>query len=90
MPRVGGAYAYTYEVSGDFAGFVVGWALWLAEVAALGIFPVAVVRYFTFFFPSLMLQGRNNKVVFISCITYINIRGTKLAGRANDVLTIAN
>ena len=31
MPRVGGAYAYAREVWGDFSGFVVGWALWLAE-----------------------------------------------------------
>jgi basic amino acid/polyamine antiporter, APA family len=90
VPRVGGAYAYAREVWGDFAGFVVGWALWLAEVAALAVFPVAFVRYLTFFFPSLTVaEGAIIKLLFISCITYVNIRGTKLAGRANDVLTIA-
>jgi len=44
VPKVGGAYAYAREVWGDFAGFIVGWALWLAEVAALAVFPVAFVR----------------------------------------------
>src|SRR5674476_923934 len=38
VPNGGGAYAYAREVWGDFAGFIVGWALWLAEVAALAVF----------------------------------------------------
>ncbi len=90
VPKVGGAYAYAREVWGDFAGFVVGWALWLAEVAALAVFPVAFVRYLSFFFPSLTFaEGAVVKLLFIASITYVNIRGTKLAGRTNDVLTIA-
>jgi len=90
VPRVGGAYAYAREVWGDFSGFVVGWALWLAEVAALAVFPVAFVRYLTFFLPALTTaEGAAIKVLFIASITYVNIRGTKMAGRANDVLTIA-
>ena len=85
VPRVGGPYAYAREVWGDFAGFIVGWPLWVAEVAALAVFPVAFVRYFTFFFPALTpVEG-----VVIASITYVNVRGTKMAGRANDVLTIA-
>ncbi|MGZ4870109.1 MAG: APC family permease [Halobacteriota archaeon] len=90
VPKVGGAYAYAREVWGDFAGFIVGWALWLAEVAALAVFPVAFVRYLSFFLPSLTVaEGAIIKLLFIASITYVNIRGTKLAGRANDVLTIA-
>ena len=90
VPKVGGAYAYAREVWGDFAGFIVGWALWLAEVAALAVFPVAFVRYLSFFFPSITVtEGAIIKLLFIASITYVNIRGSKLAGRANDVLTIA-
>ena len=90
VPRVGGAYAYAREVWGDFAGFIVGWALWLAEVAALAVFPVAFVRYLSFFFPSITAaEAAIIKILFIASITYVNIRGSKVAGRANDVLTIA-
>ena len=90
VPKVGGAYAYAREVWGDFAGFIVGWALWLAEVAALAVFPVAFVRYLSFFFPPITVtEGAIIKLLFIASITYVNIRGSKLAGRANDVLTIA-
>ncbi len=53
MPRVGGPFAYACEVWGDFAGFLVGWPLWIAEVAALAVMPVAFVRYLTYFVPSL-------------------------------------
>ncbi len=53
IPKAGGTYAYAQQAWGDFAGFIVGWGLWIAEVAALAVFPVAFVRYLTFFIPSL-------------------------------------
>ena len=34
VPRVGGSFAYAREAWGDFAGFMVGWSLWIAEIAA--------------------------------------------------------
>ncbi len=90
VPRVGGAYSYARLAWGNFTGFIVGWALWLAEVAALAVFPVAFVRYLTFFFPDLTwIQGAAVKFLFIFAITYTNIRGTKTAGRTNDALTLA-
>lgn len=90
VTRVGGAYSYVRVAWGDFAGFIVGWALWLAEVAALAVFPVAFVRYLSFFFPDLTwVQGAAIKSLFIVAITYTNVRGAKTAGRANDALTLA-
>jgi len=89
-PRVGGPFAYACEVWGDFAGFLVGWPLWIAEVAALAVMPVAFVRYLSYFIPSLTLvQGAVIKILFVVIIAYVNVRGVKAAGRANDVLTIA-
>jgi len=35
-----------------------------------------------------VLQGDIIKIVFVAVIAYINVRGTKAAGRVNDVLTI--
>jgi APA family basic amino acid/polyamine antiporter len=53
LPKVGGPYAYAKEAWGSFAGFVVGWSLWLAEWVSLAVFPVAFVRYLMFFTPNL-------------------------------------
>ncbi|MGZ4901446.1 MAG: amino acid permease [Halobacteriota archaeon] len=90
VPRVGGSFAYACEAWGDFAGFLVGWPLWIAEVAALAVMPVAFVRYLTYFFPTLTFaQGAVIKVLFVATIGYVNLRGAKAAGRANDILTIA-
>jgi APA family basic amino acid/polyamine antiporter len=47
VPQVGGSFAYAHQAWGDFAGFLVGWPLWIAEVAALAVMPVAFVRYLT-------------------------------------------
>jgi len=53
LPRVGGPYAYAKEAWGPFAGFIVGWSLWLAEWVSLAVFPVAFTRYLMFFMPNL-------------------------------------
>ncbi|MGZ4914753.1 MAG: APC family permease [Halobacteriota archaeon] len=90
VPKVGGAFAYVSEAWGDFAGFLVGWPLWIAEVAGLAVMPVAFVRYLSYFVPSLtVLQGDVIKIVFVAAIAYINVRGAKAAGQVNDILTIA-
>jgi amino acid transporter len=53
VPKVGGPYAYAKAAWGPFAGFIVGWSLWLAEWVSLAVFPVAFTRYLMFFFPNL-------------------------------------
>ena len=53
LPKVGGPYAYARAAWGPFAGFIVGWSLWLAEWISLAVFPVAFTQYLMFFFPGL-------------------------------------
>jgi len=89
LPRVGGPYAYVKEVSSPFPGFMVGWALLLAEWFSLAVFPVAFAQYFTSLIPGIgpagvvLLKG-----AFIVFVIGTNLIGTKAAGRTNDLLTI--
>jgi APA family basic amino acid/polyamine antiporter len=89
LPKVGGPYAYAKEAWGPFAGFIVGWSLWLAEWISLAVFPVAFTRYLMFFLPNLewmyqiIVRG-----LFVALLTATNIVGVKAAGRMNDILTI--
>src|SRR5512136_1829988 len=53
LPKVGSPYAYAHAAWGPFAGFIVGWTLWLAEWTSLAVFPVAFTRYFRFFIPNI-------------------------------------
>jgi APA family basic amino acid/polyamine antiporter len=57
LPKVGGPYAYAKGVWGPFAGFIVGWSLWLAEWVSLAVFPLAFKRYLMFFFPNQMFYA---------------------------------
>jgi amino acid transporter len=89
LPRVGGPYAYAKDAWGPFPGFIVGWSLWLAEWISLAVFPVAFVRYLTFFQPNLdPLSQILIKVLFVAFLITTNIFGVKAAGRTNDALTI--
>ncbi len=90
LPKVGGPYAYAKEAWGPFAGYIVGWSLWLAEWMSLAVFPVAFTRYLMFFIPNLEWAYQTlAKLFFVSFLAAINIIGVKAAGKANDILTIA-
>jgi amino acid transporter len=89
LPRVGGPYAYVKEVSTPFVGFMVGWALLLAEWFSMAVFPVAFAQYFTSLVPGVNSVGVVLlKAAFIVFIIGSNVIGVKAAGRANDALTI--
>jgi amino acid transporter len=89
VPKVGGPYAYAHEAWGPFAGFTVGWSLWLAEWMSLAVFPVAFTQYLMFFFPSLTQPLQLVvKTLFVLFLILTNVVGVKAAGRTNDVLTI--
>ena len=89
MPKVGGSYAYTREVAGPFSGFMVGWALLLAEWFSLAVFPVAFVQYFLQLYPNLdQTLQLLLKAIFVVIVALTNIYGVKTAGKFNDVLTV--
>jgi amino acid transporter len=89
LPRVGGPYAYARKAWGPFAGFSVGWALWLAEWISLAVFPIAFTRYLMFFLPSLDTMSQIAvKGLFVLFLIFTNIVGVKSAGRTNDALTL--
>jgi len=90
LPKVGGPYAYAKGAWGPFAGFIVGWSLWLAEWISLAVFPLAFTRYLMFFFPSMDFVTQSViKGFFVAFLAVTNIVGVRAAGRVNDVLTLA-
>jgi len=88
VPRVGGPFAFVSEAFDDFFGFLTGWSLWIAEMLALPVFAIAFVQYLDYLVPLDSLQEILVKGLFIFTLTAINIRGVKVAGRVNDVLTL--
>jgi amino acid transporter len=89
LPKVGGPYAYAHAAWGSFAGFIVGWSLWLAEWMSLAVFPVAFTQYLMYFLPGLnQISQIVVKLLFVAFLITSNVVGVKAAGRTNDLLTI--
>jgi amino acid transporter len=88
LPKVGGPYAYAKEAWGPFAGFVVGWSLWLAEWVSLAVFPLAFVQYLGVFVTLSFPVQTIVKGLFVAFLVTTNIVGVKAAGKTNDVLTV--
>jgi len=89
LPKVGGPYADVREAWGPFAGFIIGWSLWLAEWISLAVFPLAFTRYLMFFFPNLEWMYQTLvKGLFVAFLALTNIIGVKAAGKINDFLTV--
>jgi amino acid transporter len=89
LPKVGGPYAYAHAAWGPFAGFIVGWSLWLAEWISLAVFPVAFTQYLMFFLPGLnWISQVTVRALFIVFLIATNIVGVRAAGKTNDILTV--
>jgi APA family basic amino acid/polyamine antiporter len=89
VKQVGGPYAYARHAFGHFSGFITGWSLWLAELAALCVFPLAFATYLAFFIPISTFATKAVAIFFFSLFLFVtNYYGIKSAARTNDVLTI--
>src|SRR6202012_1539406 len=54
LPKTtGGPYAYTHQVFGDFAGFLVAWGYYIATIAANAAITISFVSALSTFFPAL-------------------------------------
>lgn len=68
---------------GLFSGLIVGWSLWLAEWITLAVFPIAFVRYLTYFLPALDVYTQALIMsLFVLFLIITNILGVKATGRA--------
>ena len=87
----GGPYAYVERAFGGFAGFAVGWMLWvtgtIATAAVATIFADSVQRMVP---THPLLHGRTTVLALVfGIVAAINVLGVKFGARLNIVSTIA-
>jgi amino acid transporter len=99
MPAEGGYYHWIKQAFGPFAGFMAGWMNWVVSWVDVAIYPVLAAYYLGYFFPALR-QGTTIggmevpgwvlswlvALVLIWAISYLNVRGARLAGLTTDWL----
>lgn len=89
-PSTGGAYQYTKEAFGDFAGFLSAWLYWNGSWIGNAAIIVAITSY-----ASVVIPALNNSVIsilFSSAIlwifTIVNILSVKIAGKLQSFVTV--
>ncbi|WP_294161132.1 amino acid permease [uncultured Clostridium sp.] len=89
-PSTGGAYQYTKEAFGDFAGFLSAWLYWNGSWIGNAAIIVAITSYASAVFPS--LNNSLFSIIFSSAIlwifTSINILSVKVAGKLQAFVTV--
>lgn len=89
-PSTGGAYQYTKEAFGEFAGFLSAWLYWNGSWIGNAAIIVAIASYSAAIIPA--LQNPLVSIIFTSAIlwgvTILNIVGVKQAGKIQSFVTV--
>jgi amino acid transporter len=89
MPVAGGFYRWSRAAFGDFWGFLAGWWNWSASFLLGGSYAVLFADYLMFYFPQ--ITGWKHwavSFVLIALITWLNIRGIQMVGKAATVFEL--
>ncbi|MDU2683149.1 MAG: amino acid permease [Clostridium sp.] len=89
-PSTGGAYQYTKEAFGEFAGFLSAWLYWNGSWIGNAAIIVALASYSAAIIPA--LNNPLASIIYTSSIlwifTIINIVGVKKAGKIQSFVTV--
>lgn len=87
-PSEGGAYAYARDAFGERAGFLVGWAMLLAQLLGAAVFPNAFLQYVHGFAPDMpWWQDALVKAGFVLLVLALNLVPAKSASRLGAALS---
>lgn len=99
MPVEGGYYHWVKQAFGPFAGYMAGWMNWVVSWVDVSIYPVLAAYYLGYFIPALRsgatifgievsatVLSWLVAVVLIWSISYLNVRGARLAGLTTNWL----
>ncbi|MEY8356671.1 APC family permease [Lachnospiraceae bacterium 54-53] len=86
----GGAYIYTKEAFGNFAGFEVGFMKYVVQITAWATMTVGFVTALSAIIPSVS-QGPARSIIIVALVTglsIINLLGVDVAKHVNNIATI--
>ncbi len=90
LPMAGGPYAYAQAAFGPFAGFITAWSYWILLWAGNGAIAVAIASSLSLILPGIGQTPGAPAVLAVGCVwllTWVNIRGVRLAGTFSVVTT---
>lgn len=90
-PRSGGAYVYTREAFGDFAGFLVAWSYWVSAVVGNAAIVTSVVGYVGGLYAPLASSPWSQFAVAQVCLwglCWLNVRGVRQSAIVQMVIMV--
>jgi amino acid transporter len=86
----GGAYLYTRAAFGRFAGFEIGWMLWVTRVASWASIVNGLVDALGFYWPVVRTGPSRTGmlILLVAAITAVNVRGIRQSAWVVNTLTI--
>lgn len=86
----GGSYLYAREAFGSFAGFQIGWMIWLTRISSAAALSNALADAVARFWPAGGSGAGRLAVIVVSLgfLTWVNIVGVRSAARTGVVLVI--
>ncbi len=86
----GGAYAYTNEAFGGFAGFEIGWLFWVTRLTAFAANCNLMISYMGFFYEPISTGALRvfSITLIVFGLMWLNITGVKGTANATSILTI--
>lgn len=91
IPKTGGAYEYSRIAFGNFMGFISAWLYWNGSWIGNATIFIVLITYLGEVIPILTtnsLVGFIFATVILWVTTYINIKGTKVAGVMASAITV--
>lgn len=89
FPKTGGPHAYVQATFGKTAAFFTGWTYWVISWFSTTAVVIASIGYLS---PFIGERSPNTylalEIILLFIITWINLKGIRLAGRAGFILTL--
>ncbi len=87
----GGPYLYSRQAFGPATGFMIGWLMWIARVAAFAANTSIMLGYLGLFWPALATGATRSAAIcaITILITAVNLVGVRDVALATNLITIA-
>lgn len=89
LPQAGGFYVYARRAYGDGAGFAVGWADWINNVATLAYAPITAMTFLVGLWPSMAPYAKLGAVLIIMSFTALHWAGLSLGSSLTRFISCA-
>ena len=89
LPQAGGFYVYARRAFGNGAGFAVGWADWINNVATLAYAPITAMTFLVGLWPSLAPYAKLGAVLIIMSFTALHWVGLSLGSSLTRIISCA-